>query len=252
MTICEFKGVHKHYMMGDVVVPALNDIDLTIEEGEFTVFAGPSGSGKTTLLNLVGLLDTATKGQVLMEGQDISKMSSRLLGQTRALRIGFIFQNFNLIPVLTAYENVELALRLATTMGTAERRDRVTESLTNVGLGDLMDRRPRQLSGGQQQRVAIARALVKKPALVIADEPTANLDSKNGSQILALMEDLNQKQDATFLFSTHDPMVMDHARRIVHLRDGAIEDVEVPTGVGGQEEQSNEPAGSQVSNAGEA
>jgi putative ABC transport system ATP-binding protein len=226
MHICQFEGVGKDYAMGEVTVHALADIDLTIDTGEFTVFAGPSGSGKTTLLNLVGLLDAPTHGTLRMEGQNTSQMSMRTRGQTRAKRIGFIFQNFNLIPVLTAYENVELAIRLSSSMAASERRDRVENALNAVGIGDLMDRRPRQMSGGQQQRVAIARALVKAPALVIADEPTANLDSKNGSQILALMEDLNAEHGATFLFSTHDPMVMDHARRIVYLRDGRIERIQ--------------------------
>lgn len=226
VALCRLVGVKKSYPMGELEVPALKGIDLTIERGEFTVFAGPSGSGKTTLLNLVGLLDTPNEGSVFLEGKDVARMGSAELGQTRAQRIGFIFQSFNLIPVLTAFENVELALRLAVDLPASERKDRVEKALRDVGLGDFLGRRPTQLSGGQQQRVAIARALVKQPALVIADEPTANLDSANGHQILDIMGDMNQRHGATFLFSTHDSMVTERARRVVHLHDGLIEGVE--------------------------
>ncbi len=226
MAICRLTDVHKDYFLGEVKVPALRGATLQIEAGEFTVFAGPSGSGKTTLLNLVGLLDTPSSGTVELEGHDVAKLSGPALSALRAKRIGFIFQSFNLIPVLTAYENVELALRLAGDMPAAERRQRVEQSLRDVGLGDYMGRRPSQLSGGQQQRVAIARALVKSPALVIADEPTANLDSHNGRAILDLMRKMNQEQGATFLFSSHDAMVIETARRVLHLHDGAITRVE--------------------------
>ena len=222
MPICELDGVAKVYGTGATKVRALTDIDLTIDEGEFTVFMGPSGSGKTTLLNLIGCLDVATMGRVQLEGRDVSKMSGPQLAKLRAQRIGFIFQSFNLIPVLTAKENVELALQLAGFSG--DKSKEASEALAAVGLGDLLERRPTQLSGGQQQRVAVARALVKKPALVIADEPTANLDSTNGSQILDIMRDLNEKLGVTFLFSTHDPMVMDRAKRIITLKDGQIAD----------------------------
>ncbi|MCB9780753.1 MAG: ABC transporter ATP-binding protein [Alphaproteobacteria bacterium] len=221
MALCTLTDVKKDYRMGEVRVPALRGVSVAIEPGEFTVFAGPSGSGKTTLLNLVGLLDVPTSGSVEMEGQDVLKLSQAELGALRARRIGFIFQSFNLIPVLSAFENVALALRLAGHKG-GDRKERVTRALSQVGLGDLMDRRPSQLSGGQQQRVAIARALVKDPALVIADEPTANLDSKTGQAILDIMRQMNEEGGATFLFSTHDDMVMQVARRVVHIHDGVV------------------------------
>ena len=226
MVLVRLIDVYKNYPMGEVQVPALQGANLEITRGEFTVFAGPSGSGKTTLLNLVGLLDVPTTGRVEIEGQEVGKLSGPQLAALRARRIGFIFQSFNLIPVLTAYENVELALRLADDPPAAVRKERVTEALHNVGLGDYLNRRPTQLSGGQQQRVAIARALVKSPALVIADEPTANLDSKNGAAILELMATMNRERQITFLFSSHDPMVINHAHRVVHLQDGQITHVE--------------------------
>ncbi|HNC94884.1 MAG TPA: ABC transporter ATP-binding protein [Myxococcota bacterium] len=218
--LCEVQGASKVYRMGDITVNALSGVNVSVGTGEFTVFSGPSGSGKSTLLNLIGCLDRPSSGRVLLEGQDVASLSDAALGQVRARRIGFIFQSFNLIPVLTAYENVELALRLAGQLQHSE--ERVRQALADVGLSDYLNRRPSQLSGGQQQRVAIARALVKRPALVIADEPTANLDSKNGAAILDLMKEMNQRDGVTFLFSTHDPMVMSHARRIVSLRDGEV------------------------------
>jgi putative ABC transport system ATP-binding protein len=219
-SLCELQGVTKVYQLGETEVQALRGIDLTLQSGEFTVFAGPSGSGKSTLLNLVGCLDRPSAGRVLLEGREVARMGDDELGAVRASRIGFIFQSFNLIPVLTAFENVELALRLAGHEG--DRKAKVERSLADVGLQDHMHRRPAQLSGGQQQRVAIARALVKSPALVIADEPTANLDSHNGAAILDLMREMNEKQGVTFVFSTHDPMVMQRARRVVRLVDGAV------------------------------
>ena len=219
-TLCELRAVRKVYPMGDVEVVALNGIDLVVSTGEFTVFAGPSGSGKSTLLNLVGCLDRPSAGQVLLQGHDVATLSDDALGSERAKRIGFIFQSFNLIPVLSAFENVELALRLA---GHGDgRKEKVEKALADVGLKDHMRRRPSQLSGGQQQRVAIARALVKAPALVIADEPTANLDSHNGAAILDLMREMNERDQITFIFSTHDPMVMQRARRVVRLVDGSV------------------------------
>jgi putative ABC transport system ATP-binding protein len=219
--LCTLENVHKDYGSGVTRVRALHDISLAIQPGEFTVFSGPSGSGKTTLLNLVGLLDDATEGTVSIEGQSVSGMSSRQLAGVRARRIGFIFQSFNLVPVLTALENVELALQLAGWKGDKTKVSR--EILTDVGLADFLDRRPNQLSGGQQQRVAVARALVKKPALVIADEPTANLDSETGGNVLDIMRELNQKLGTTFIFSTHDHRVMERARRIIHLVDGRVD-----------------------------
>jgi putative ABC transport system ATP-binding protein len=220
MSLCSLSAVTKVYPMGDLTVVALKGVDLTIEAGEFTVIAGPSGSGKSTVLNLIGCLDRPTTGTVALEGKDVAKLGDNELGELRARRIGFIFQSFNLIPVLTAFENVELALRLA---GLRENnKERVEKALADVGLRDYLHRRPAQLSGGQQQRVAIARALVKSPALIIADEPTANLDSHNGKAILELMRQMNENNGVTFLFSTHDPMVMGVARRVVRLVDGEI------------------------------
>jgi putative ABC transport system ATP-binding protein len=223
MAICELERVAKDYGTGQVRVRALSDVDLVVEAGEFTVFSGPSGSGKTTLLNLIGCLDQPTAGAVRIDGVDVSRVGARALAHLRARRIGFVFQSFNLMPVLTAVENVELALQLAKDPR-PERRKLAADALGAVGLGDLLHRRPTQLSGGQQQRVAIARALVKSPALIIADEPTANLDSKTGEAIVELMRGMNRDRGVTFLFSTHDPMVMRHARRVVHLADGRIVD----------------------------
>jgi putative ABC transport system ATP-binding protein len=222
MALCQLRNVKKIYPMGDLEVQALRGVDLTIEKGEFTVIAGPSGSGKSTVLNLIGCLDRPSVGEVFLEDKPVAKMGDTELGQLRAARIGFIFQSFNLIPVLTAFENVELALRLAGY--TDGNKARVERALADVGLGDHMQRRPAQLSGGQQQRVAIARALVKAPALVIADEPTANLDSHNGKAILELMREMNARDGVTFLFSTHDAMVMEQAKRVVRLVDGLIVD----------------------------
>lgn len=219
--LCQLVGVKKNYPMGDLVVQALKGVSVEVWPGEFTAFAGPSGSGKSTVLNLIGCLDRPSEGKVFLEGRDVATLNDAQLGDVRARRIGFIFQSFNLIPVLTAYENVELALRLS---GATDRgqKERVQEALRSVGLADYMTRRPAQLSGGQQQRVAIARALVKTPALIIADEPTANLDSKNGAAILDLMRAMNEDNGTTFLFSTHDRMVMDRARRIIRLSDGEV------------------------------
>ncbi len=221
MPICELRGVTKTYGTGPAQVHAVRDVNLTLDSGEFTAFVGPSGSGKTTLLNLVGCLDQPSSGEVLIEGNSTSHLGDGALAHLRARRIGFIFQSFNLIPVLTALENVELAMQLA---GDSQGRERARQMLTEVGLASHLDRRPDQLSGGQQQRVAIARALARRPALVIADEPTANLDSANGSQVLDLMRDLNRKEGTTFLFSTHDPMVVARARRVIVLHDGAVTD----------------------------
>ena len=219
MSLCEIKSLTKTYGEGVGSVNAVEDISLSIEAGEFTAFVGPSGSGKTTLLNQVGCLDRPTQGEVAIEGVTTTGLGDGALSALRGEKIGFIFQSYNLIPVLSAAENVELSLTLA---GATGGMDAARALLKEVGLEGLEDRRPSQLSGGQQQRVAIARALVKKPALVIADEPTANLDSASGSDILALMRELNASRGITFLFSTHDPMVMEHARRIVTLRDGKI------------------------------
>ena len=217
--LCEVSGVDKRYPLGETWVQALQGVNLTVGKGEFLALSGPSGSGKTTLLNLIGALDTPTSGEVSLLGQKLSGLSGAELADVRSKRIGFIFQSFNLIPVLTALENVEVALRLA---GEPPDRSRCEEALSSVGLGEFYNRRPSQLSGGQQQRVAIARALVKRPDIVIADEPTANLDSKTGAEVLDLMRDLNEKNGSTFIFSTHDHMVLERASRIVTLRDGIV------------------------------
>lgn len=208
--------------MGRTVVKALRGVSLEIHRGEFLCIAGPSGSGKTTLLNLIGCLDKPTSGRIILEGQDVSTCSPRELAWVRRRRLGFVFQTFNLVPVLTAYENVELPLLLLG-VGAAERRRRVQELLEALGISDLAHHRPDEMSGGQQQRVSIARALVTHPALVLADEPTANLDSETGKTIIELMHDLNTKDGTTFVFSTHDPKVMERASRLVQIRDGLID-----------------------------
>ncbi|TNE92132.1 MAG: ABC transporter ATP-binding protein [Deltaproteobacteria bacterium] len=222
MALCELDNVDKIYGSGELAVYALKAVTTTVTEGEFTVFSGPSGSGKTTLLNMVGCLDVPSSGTVKIAGTDVGRLSQVELAHLRADKIGFIFQSFNLIPVLSAVENVELALQLA---GQVEgRRDKASGILDKVGLGSLLHRRPNELSGGQQQRVAIARALVKHPSLIIADEPTANLDSKSGGAVLDLMREMNEESGVTFLFSTHDPAVMERAKRVVTLVDGVIAD----------------------------
>jgi putative ABC transport system ATP-binding protein len=218
--LVQVQDATKTYRLGEQDVVALAGVTVDVMPGEFTVFAGPSGSGKSTLLNLVGCLDRPSSGTVRLEGHDVETLDDESLGAIRARRVGFVFQSFNLVPVLTALENVELALRLAG--GSADTFARAEQALVDVGLGAFLTRRPAQLSGGQQQRVAIARALVKAPALVVADEPTANLDSRNGAAILDLMRRMNEEQHVTFLFSTHDPQVMERARRIVRLTDGRI------------------------------
>ena len=222
MPICTLDNACRHYGSGETLVKAADNLSLVIEKGEFTVLSGPSGSGKTTALNLIGLLDKPTSGTVTIKDTVTNNLSDNELTKLRAESIGFIFQSFNLIPVLSALENVELSLKLSGIEPEGGARKAASELLDAVGLGDLLHRRPNQLSGGQQQRVAIARALVKKPAIIIADEPTANLDSVSGGNVLDLMRSLNEDMGVTFLFSTHDPMVMERARRIIHLKDGCI------------------------------
>jgi putative ABC transport system ATP-binding protein len=223
MSIAKLENVHKIYHIGKIDFPALRGISFSVEEGEFLSIAGPSGSGKTTVLNLVGCLDKPSRGKIFLDDKDITGLPTSKLADVRRKNIGFVFQTFNLIPVLTAMENVEFPLILEGQHESKERRQFVEEILTEVGLQDFIHRRPNEMSGGQQQRVAVARALVKKPKLVLADEPTANLDSVTGEEILQLMLELNQKTSTTFVFSTHDKMVMDFARRIIRLRDGKIE-----------------------------
>ncbi len=217
----ELTNAVKEYRNGKTAVPALRGITLAIADGEFLSIAGPSGSGKSTLLNVIGCIDSLTSGTVRLDGRDVGGLRDGELAALRREKIGFVFQSFNLIPVLTAFENVAFALEM---MGGAKKevRDRVRAILAEVGLEGLERRRPGELSGGQQQRVAIARALVKNPAIVLADEPTANLDSKTGEEILRLMKDLNDKHGTVFVFSTHDRMVMDHAERLVLLHDGLV------------------------------
>ncbi len=221
MNIVECRGLKKIYRQGRMEVLALNDVALNIAQGEFMALAGPSGSGKTTLLNLIGGLDHATAGEVILDGKTLSAMNQSQLADLRLHRVGFVFQAYNLIPVLTAMENVEFILLLQN-IPASERQERASAILDDVGLEGLYGRRPSELSGGQQQRVAVARAIVSEPAIVLADEPTANLDSQTGQGLLELMREMNKKKGVTFVFSTHDKMVMDYARRLVLLRDGKV------------------------------
>ncbi len=216
------RGVTKVYRQGEVEVRALRGVDLDVGQGEFTSLAGPSGSGKTTLLNLIGALDTPTSGTVELAGTDVSGLSRGDAAAFRLEHVGFVFQAYNLVPVLSAFENAEFTLLLRG-VGARERRKVVAPLLERVGLGDMMDRRPNELSGGQQQRVAVVRALATSPQIVLADEPTANLDSATSAGLLDLMAELNQELGTTFLFSSHDRVVLERARRVVRLRDGAVE-----------------------------
>jgi putative ABC transport system ATP-binding protein len=215
-------NLHKTYHSGDVAVHALRGIDLSIADGEFLAIAGPSGSGKSTLLNILGCLDDPDSGTVTIAGTEMVGLSATGRADFRREHLGFVFQSFNLIPVMTARENVAFSLNLLD-LPASEINARTQAILSEVGLDGMEDRRPGKLSGGQQQRVAIARALVKRPTLILADEPTANLDSATGTAILKLMAQLNERHGTTFLFSTHGPLVMEHSRRLVSLRDGQIE-----------------------------
>jgi putative ABC transport system ATP-binding protein len=215
------RDLTKSYAQGDLEVPALRGIDLDIAEGEFTALAGPSGSGKTTLLNIIGALDSPTAGTIRVNGHDVTGLAKGDAAEFRLDNVGFIFQAYNLVPVLTAYENAEFTLLLRG-VPAEDRRATVEPLLERVGLGDMMDRKPHELSGGQQQRVAVVRALATKPRLILADEPTANLDSATSGELLDLMLELNAELGTTFLFSTHDQTVIDRARRVVHLLDGRV------------------------------
>jgi putative ABC transport system ATP-binding protein len=221
MEVAKIENVTRVYKTGKVETSALRGVDLTIEQGEFTALIGPSGSGKTTLLQLIGCLDQPTSGHVFINGKDVSRLNRNQRADMRRGTIGFIFQFFALIPTLTAYENVEMPLLLNSHSAT-ERRQRVQDLLESVGLADRARNRPDQLSGGQQQRVAIARALAVDPTLILADEPTANLDTENGKQVMETMLHLNQETGVTFVFATHDPRVIQYARRVVTLQDGLI------------------------------
>lgn len=224
MSLLNLKDVKKIYQQGEIEVPALNGINLNIEEGEFTTIFGPSGSGKTTFLNMIGCLDKPTSGEIYFNDKELKNLTKKELADIRRYNVGFIFQSYNLIPVLTAFENVEFALRLIDGETEEEIRKKVLEILADVGLEGLEDRKPNELSGGQKQRVAVARALVKKPKLILADEPTANLDSKTGKEVMDIMVKMNKQLNTTFVFSTHDPQVMDYARRLIEIRDGLISD----------------------------
>ncbi len=212
-------GINKVYLLGKVKITALDQIDLEVQRGEFLSIVGPSGSGKTTLLNLIGCLDRPTRGRIEISGQDVSYLSCNQLADIRNRKIGFIFQTFNLIPVLTTYENVEFPLLLGDN-SPKDRKNRVMKVLEEVGIAGLEKHRPEELSGGERQRVAIARALVKAPEIILADEPTANLDSATGENIIKLMLQINRQKGTTFIFSTHDQMVVKHATAVVKLHDG--------------------------------
>jgi putative ABC transport system ATP-binding protein len=220
--VVRVEAATKTYQRDSIAVKALAGIDLEIRKGEFAVLVGPSGSGKTTLLNLIGGLDTPTSGRILIAGTDIGRLTKSELSQLRLRQIGFVFQEFNLIPVLSAIENVEFIMLLQG-LPEAERRERSMMLLKELGLEGLEHRRPNELSGGQQQRVAVARAIAADPVIVLPDEPTANLDSKAGAALMDLMRRLNEERAATFVFSTHDPMVVERAKRVIRLRDGRIE-----------------------------
>ena len=215
------RDVSKTYRLGKVTVTALDGVSLAVKAGEFLAVAGPSGSGKTTLLNLIGCLDTPTSGEVVIDGEAIGGLSAGRRADLRARKLGFVFQTFNLIPVLTAWENVEYPLLLQ--RGRGDVAGRVRAALEHVGLADRARHRPPELSGGQQQRVAIARALVTEPALVLADEPTANLDSRTGHEIIELMRRLNRERGTTFVFSTHDPRIVNVADRVLEISDGRLQ-----------------------------
>ncbi len=221
MTVIETKNLKKVYNHDKIPVVAVDKVDLQIKEGEFTAVVGPSGCGKTTLLNMIGGLDNPTEGEVKVGGVEIGKMSESELTNFRLTNIGFVFQSYNLIPVLTAKENVEFIMLLQNS-DQKTRESRALEILEKMGIGDQKDRRPSELSGGQQQRVAVARALASKPKFILADEPTANLDSKATGALLDIMAEMNKEEKATFVFSTHDQRVIDKARRVITLEDGRI------------------------------
>lgn len=214
--------VKKYYESKEQEVQALKGITAEIKDGEFSAISGPSGSGKTTLLNLIGCLDSISSGSIFLDGKNLAELSKNEAIKIRKEKIGFIFQSYNLLPVLSAYENVALALEVQNTFSKAEIKERSYEILKDVGLSGLEKRKPNQLSGGQQQRVSIARALVKKPKIILADEPTANLDSNNAEAILHIMKELNKKHKANFLFSTHDALVLSYVNRTLFLEDGLL------------------------------
>lgn len=221
MEVAKLTNVTRIYKIGEVETRALNGVTMTIQDGEFTALVGPSGSGKTTLLQLIGCLDQPTSGSVVINGKETTGLNRSQRADLRKGTIGFVFQFFALIPTLTAYENVEMPL-LLNGKSAAERRQRVMELLEAVGMADRANNRPDQLSGGQQQRIAVARALATHPKLILADEPTANLDTENGEQVMSIMKKLNRETGTTFVFATHDPRVIKYANRVVTLQDGVI------------------------------
>ena len=223
--LIRMRQITRTYQEGTLEVLALRGLNLDIAEGEFTALAGPSGSGKTTLLNIIGVLDKPTSGRIEVDGADITRLNRGEAADWRLEKVGFIFQAYNLVPVLTAYENAEFTLLLRG-VPAQERKATVAPLMERVGLGEMMDRKPHELSGGQQQRVAIVRALATSPALILADEPTANLDSETSGELMELMLELNQELGTTFLFSTHDPAVIQRARRVVRLLDGRVDGTE--------------------------
>ncbi|MDD4965166.1 MAG: ABC transporter ATP-binding protein [Gallionella sp.] len=226
MALLQLREVRRRFMLGETAIDALHSVSLDIHAGEFLAVWGPSGSGKSTLMNLIGLIDSPTSGEIYFDGQDISTLDDDALTAFRGQKIGFVFQSFNLVPVLSALENVMLPLQIRG-VNEAEARSRAATALAEVGLEKFVSSRPDKLSGGQRQRVAIARALVVSPKLVIADEPTANLDSENSRIIVDLMREMNRAKGVTFVFTTHDPRLLDHVDRKILLRDGAIESDEV-------------------------
>ncbi len=226
MDVVKIENVTRSYKVGEVETQALRGVDLSIESGEFTALVGPSGSGKTTLLQIIGCLDLPTTGRVLINGEDVSHLNRNQRADMRRGTIGFVFQFFALIPTLSAYENVEMPLLLNGHVP-FDRKERVMQLLHSVGLADRADHRPDQLSGGEQQRVAVARALASQPTMVLADEPTANLDTANGEQVMEIMTRLNQETGVTFVFATHDPRVIKFARRVITLQDGRVVDTAV-------------------------
>ena len=222
MEIIRTEKVEKVYDSNGVPVHAVKNVSMNVEKGDFTVIAGPSGSGKTTLLNLIGALDSPTSGKVFFEGEDLAAKNKTELASLRLKRLGFIFQAYNLIPVLTALENIEFTMMLSG-IPEAERHDRALAMMKDLGIGELAHKRPNEMSGGQQQRVAVARAIVNDPSVVLADEPTANLDSATGSALLDLMQSMNAERQITFVFSSHDPQVIERGRRLLMMKDGAID-----------------------------
>jgi len=223
-TLIDLKDICKTYQLGTTTVDALRSVSLSVDKGEFLAVAGPSGSGKSTLLNMIGCIDTPTSGSIVINGREVSNLNDRDLTRYRRVTVSFIFQSFNLIPVLNVYENIELPLLLQRNSDAADRKKRVMHLIEEVGLENRITNKPGELSGGQRQRVAIARALASNPLLVLADEPTANLDSATGAKILNLMRDINAREGTTFIFSTHDSHIMDRAHRIVTIQDGMIID----------------------------